>query len=541
MRTALIAFTPLLLAVAAPAIAQDTAPNPITQTYSVRAVAEPVKDVLTRLFEEAKVQYRIGDGVIGTVTLDAQGLSLADALDRVAKTSTPTVTIRREGDTYVVSQVTTILGEENVPEYFRARRISDADFDKKKEGQFFTFLPDFSSDPVYGNGTGARANIFWNGKKEDPRFRYTPYVAKLSLNAFVTDKDAQEFAASLDMPYFKNSRFRLKADLKISDNPNNIYFGITERTLGKLTLPDGRTFDKYTDFDKARSEVRPGGPGEAPLVTDSLSNRFREKEAMLNLKADYALGKGKLKLMGGYELQKLNYSTFTGRLNANGVPNGQSVLERDAQLGIAKGIEGGMVSILQQALIYDTRDFEPDPTKGLYLELANEYSSPTIGSDFSFDKLFAQARFYHKLPFGQRTVFAGRLATGNIFGRNAPFFEYQDQWSPDGSINSLGGSDSLRGYVANRYLARAVFFANAELRYRVGETKLLGQRFSLNVSPFLDLGTVRDNWFDINFKNMKVSYGTGIRIGWNQSTMISADFGFSKEGKQFFLGIGQQF
>lgn len=31
--------------------------------------------------------------------------------------------------------------------------------------------------------------------------------------------------------------------------------------------------------------------------------------------------------------------------------------------------------MIQNALIYDTRDFEPDPTKGGYFEITNEYSS----------------------------------------------------------------------------------------------------------------------------------------------------------------------
>ena len=521
---------------------------PLAPSFLLRAESGPVRDVLTKLFDEAKVAYRIEPSVGGTIKLEETRLPLDDALALVA-TLAP-IRVRKEGDLYVVERALTVQDEPGVPEYFKARRISDADFAKKKEGRFITFLPDISSDPVYGNGVGLRANLYWNGRRDDPRFRYTPYVAKLAFNAFVTDRDAQEFAASLDMPYFKNSRFRLKADLKVGENPNNIYFGITERTLGRLTLPDGRTFKKYDDFDSARDGIRDGGPGEAARVTDSLSNRFSEKEVMLNLKADYAIGDGKLKVLGGYEIQRLDYSTFSGRRTTGTepgtgkkirVPNGQSVLERDARRGIAKGVEGGLVSIIQQALIFDTRDFEPDPTKGVYFEIANELSVPAIGSDFTFDKLFVQARAYKKLPFGERTVLAGRVATGNIFGKNAPFFEYQDQWSPDGSVNSLGGSDSLRGYVANRYLARAVFIANAELRYRVGETKLLGQRFGLNVVPFVDLGTVRDHWTDFNFDRIKTSYGAGVRVAWNQSTIIAADFGFSPEGRQFFLGIGQQF
>jgi hypothetical protein len=42
------------------------------------------------------------------------------------------------------------------------------------------------------------------------------------------------------------------------------------------------------------------------FVTDALSNRFRETEYMLNLK-DYALGNGKWRVMGGYEIQNLSY------------------------------------------------------------------------------------------------------------------------------------------------------------------------------------------------------------------------------------------
>jgi hypothetical protein len=46
------------------------------------------------------------------------------------------------------------------------------------------------------------------------------------------------------------------------------------------------------------------------FVTDALSNRFRETEYMLNLKADYALGNGKWRVMGGYEIQNLSYKTL---------------------------------------------------------------------------------------------------------------------------------------------------------------------------------------------------------------------------------------
>jgi outer membrane protein assembly factor BamA len=365
--------------------------------------------------------------------------------------------------------------------FIKSKKMSKDDLAKKREGTFITGIPDFSSDPVTGFGFGIRSNVYWNGTRDNELFAYTPYLAKLKANAAYYTSNARELVLSLDVPYYKGTRWRFKVDVKAQQNPANLYFGLTEATLNPLRLPssqNGETFSTYSAYDDALKILRPGQPGEADFVTDALSNRFRETEYMLNLKADYALGNGKWRIMGGYEIQNLNYKTFEGE-EADAVdpvtgassqaPNGFSLLQRDFEEGKISGLEGGWVSILQTALIYDTRDFEPDPTKGFYFEIANEYSSNIIGSEFDFNKLFIQGRYYQKLPFGKRTVLASRIGIGNIFGSNAPFFEFQDQWSPDGSINALGGKQSLRGYRANRFLARSLWFANVELRYRFAE------------------------------------------------------------------------
>lgn len=436
--------------------------------------------------------------------------------------------------------------------FIKSKRMSEDDLAKKREGAFFTGIPDFSSDPVTGFGFGVRTNTYWNGNRDNPLFPYTPYLMKLTANAAYYTSNAREIVLKLDVPYYKGTRWRFKVDFKAQQNPANLYFGLTESTLGQLRLPsdENTTFSTYKEFDRARKTLRPGGVGEADFVTDALSNRFRETEYMLNLKADYALGKGKWRIMGGYEIQHLSYSTFEG-MNAEAIdpisgqnttaPNGISLLRRDFEDGLISGVDGGWVSIIQTALIFDTRDFEPDPTKGYYFEIANEYSSKYIGSQFDFDKLFIQGRAYQKIPVGKRTVLAGRFGVGNIFGNNAPFFEFQDQWSPEGSINALGGRQSLRGYRANRFLARSMWFTNVELRVRLAETQIGKQRFAFGVAPFFDAGTVRDRWQDLNFKNIKTSYGGGLRIAWNQSTVLSFDYGHSKEDRLFYFGIGQAF
>lgn len=454
---------------------------------------------------------------------------------------------------FILFSITIVKAQEKDSlSFIKSKRMSDADLEKKKEGTFITGIPDFSSDPVTGFGFGARTNIYWNGNRDNPLFPYTPYLMKLTANAAYYTSNARELILKLDVPYYKGTRWRFKVDFKAQQNPANLYFGLTESTLGQLRLPsdENTTFSTYAAFDKARKTLRPGEVGEADFVTDALSNRFRETEYMLNLKADYALGKGKWRIMGGYEIQHLSYATFEG-MEAEAIdpitgqtttaPNGISLLRRDFEDGLISGVDGGWVSIIQTALIFDTRDFEPDPTKGYYFEIANEYSSKYIGSQFDFDKLFIQGRAYQKIPVGKRTVLAGRFGVGNIFGNNAPFFEFQDQWSPEGSINALGGRQSLRGYRANRFLARSMWFTNVELRVRLAETKLGKQRFAFGIAPFFDAGTVRDRWQDLNFNNIKYSYGGGLRIAWNQSTILSFDYGHSKEDRLFYFGIGQAF
>ncbi len=454
---------------------------------------------------------------------------------------------------FILFSITIVKAQETDSlSFIKSKRMSDDDLAKKREGTFFTGIPDFSSDPVTGFGFGVRTNTYWNGNRDNPFFPYTPYLMKLTANAAYYTSNARELILNLDVPYYKGTRWRFKVDFKAQQNPAKLYFGLTESTLGQLRLPsdENTTFSTYREFDRARKTLRPGGVGEADFVTDALSNRFMETEYMLNLKADYALGNGKWRIMGGYEIQHLSYSTFEG-MQAEAIdpitgqnttaPNGISLLRRDFEDGLISGVDGGWVSIIQTTLIFDTRDFEPDPTKGYYFEIANEYSSKYIGSQFDFDKLFIQGRAYQKIPVGKRTVLAGRFGVGNIFGNNAPFFEFQDQWSPEGSINALGGRQSLRGYRDNRFLARSMWFTNVELRVRLAETQIGKQRFAVGVAPFFDAGTVRDRWQDLNFKNIKTSYGGGLRIAWNQSTVLSFDYGHSKEDRLFYFGIGQAF
>jgi hypothetical protein len=115
----------------------------------------------------------------------------------------------------------------------KEKQLSEEDLAVKKEGMYVTGVPDISSDPVNGFGVGLEGSLFFNGKKSDPFFKYTPYRAEIDLALFVTSKQQKEIMLTVDVPYILNTKWRLRGELAYEINPNLLYFGISE----KETIP----------------------------------------------------------------------------------------------------------------------------------------------------------------------------------------------------------------------------------------------------------------------------------------------------------------
>lgn len=115
------------------------------------------------------------------------------------------------------------------------KRLSDEDLKNKKEGVYITGIPDLSSDPINGFGYGGEGSLFFNGKKSDPFFAYTPYRAELDLALFNTTRNQRELMLTLDVPYIFNTKWRLRAEAGYEKNPNLLYFGNTASTLQSLS------------------------------------------------------------------------------------------------------------------------------------------------------------------------------------------------------------------------------------------------------------------------------------------------------------------
>jgi len=409
------------------------------------------------------------------------------------------------------------------------KRLSDEDLKNKKEGAYITGVPDISSDPVNGFGYGGEGSVFFNGKRSDPFFAYTAYRAELNITAFNTTRNQRELMLKMDIPYVFNTKWRLRLEAGYESNPNLLYFGNTEKSLGGLSyFPNNDsaaaplTNVAYSDYEK-----------NGLTGNNTFYNTYIKKEFILNVSGERSYFDGKLRALIGYEIASVDITTFPGNSDL------QSDFEQKKILGVGKNLVG----ILQTGLIYDTRDLETDPSQGIFAELTNELSLKALGSAYNFNKTFFHFNFYQNL-ISKKTkalVLAARIAAGYTDGA-APFFEYQDQWSSEGSIEGLGGAFTLRGYKQSRFMSRVMTFNNLELRWRFAQADLLKQHFAFSGVPFVDAGGVWDDLSRVgNFNNYRVSEGLGLRIAWNVNTILRFDYAISKEDRQFFFNLSHAF
>ncbi|MDZ4840138.1 MAG: DUF5982 domain-containing protein [Bacteroidota bacterium] len=411
----------------------------------------------------------------------------------------------------------------------KEKRMTDEDIANKPEGTYVTGVPDISSDPVNGFGYGVGGYLYFNGKKTDPFFNYTPYRAKIDIALFNTTKSQREIIAKLDVPYILNSKWRLRVEGGYESNPNLLYFGKTESTLNKLSY-----YDNIGAIPQLKSGVSYSEYSDNFLVGDNkLYHNYNKEEFILNISGERSLYEGKMRLLLGYELASVKIRTFQGN----------SLLQLDANAGQILGLGSSLIGLGQVGIIYDTRDLESDPSKGIFAELTNELSLKALGSSFNFNKTYGHISVYKNLiaKYPKRLVLAGRAGLGYT-AWDAPFFEYQDQWSSEGSVEGLGGSKTLRGYKQSRFLGRVMSINNLELRYRFAQLNFLKQHFAFSTLPFIDAGAVWDDFNTIkSFKNFRVSEGLGLRIAWNVNTILRFDYAVSQEDRQFFFSLAQMF
>lgn len=200
--------------------------------------------------------------------------------------------------------------------------------------------------------------------------------------------------------------------------------------------------------------------------------------------------------------------------------------------------------------VYDTRDFEQDPTDGVYSRTTVEIAGLT---DNEFLKFSTENNFYWELMDTFVLALSTDLDLAHAYG-SPGFLPLQERYFVGGA-RSIRGFDegsigesafiryrdpALRGF--RTFLGgEAAFVGSTEVRYPFSEI--------LQGVVFMDFGTVWPEIGDINPADFRVSTGAGIRVripGFNNA-LLRLDFGFpiidepTDETEFFHFGFSQAF
>ncbi len=269
--------------------------------------------------------------------------------------------------------------------------------------------------------------------------------------------------------------------------------------------------------------------------------------------------------MGPVDINKLN----KGKSEDKKLPDTTLLFDKYRDWGIISDseAEGGAIPSIKAGLIYDTRDNEPNPMKGIWTEALLFYVPKIAGNkEFTYAKLAITHRQYFTLiPRNLNIMY--RLGYQGTLGGKVPYFMQPymiTSFAKVTTTDGLGGAKSLRGVLRNRVVGDAVAFANFEARYKILRATLFGFNFYLGANLFADAGRVVkkidlppdlknrfgqgelfSNYFDPGSEEIHWSGGGGLQLVFDQNTVLNFEYGraFDKRDGEgsIYVGIGYLF
>lgn len=166
------------------------------------------------------------------------------------------------------------------------------------------------------------------------------------------------------------------------------------------------------------------------------------------------------------------------------------------------------------SIMYDSRDFLTNASKGVYLKLDQRFFPGFMGNKRSFS----------------RTEFFGdayqRLWKGAIlaYDLHALFNSSKTPWT---MLALMGGSYRMRGYYEGRYRDNNMIETQLELRQKVWRRN--------GVAVWVGGGNVFSSFDKFKWSQTLPNYGIGYRWEFKNRVNVRLDYGFGKNGQSGFI------
>jgi outer membrane protein assembly factor BamA len=407
--------------------------------------------------------------------------------------------------------------------------------DKVKTGWNFGALPAIAFDTDIGFKYGALVNLFYYGDGK----QYPKYLHSLYFEWNHTTKGSGLSQFTYDSEYLIPG-IRLSAEASYLTEQSLDFFGF-----------NGYNSNYNPDFEDENS-------------SEYISRMFYNMDRRLTrLKADF---QGKITgkefrwfagieynhaKMGTVDIKKLN----KGKDEEDMLPDTALLFDRYVQWGIIPEDQayGGHTTLVKAGLVYDTRDIEANPMKGIWTDVQLLMAPGFLGNgDLAYTRLAVTHRQYFTIA-PQVLSLAYRLSWQTKLSGTMPYYmlPFVYNTAPALTRDGLGGAKTIRGLMRNRVVGDGFVYGNVELRWKFLRTIVFNQNLYLALSGFLDGGMVTDK-YDVDQTNVpeadKALYfngdeklhlgaGGGLHIVMNQNFIIAVDYGRSLDPQDGISGV----
>lgn len=418
--------------------------------------------------------------------------------------------------------------------------------EKIKKGWTFGALPVVAYDADQGFQYGVLGQVFNYGDGSTyPEYKHTIYA---EVSRFTKGSGVNQL--------FYDSKYLIPGNIRITAEVSYL----TERSLD---------FYGFNGYEAAYH------PGFADQDAEDYISRvyYKHERNILRLMADFQgpiLG-NKLRWLAGINFFGIDVATVDidrmnkGKKESKQLPDTSLLYDQYVQYGLIGEDEkdGNNTLLVKAGIIYDTRDNEAAPNRGIWSEAMLIAAPEFLGNrPYAFTKLAVTHRQYFTMV-RDYLVLAYRLAYQGTIAGKAPFYiqpylytSFSLTTKPDG----LGGARTLRGVLRNRVVGDGIAFGNIELRYKFLKTFLFKQNFYLGLLGFFDAGMVVQDqpvdktlipeveqqvYFDKGNDALHMTTGLGLRAALNENFIVSVDYGFALDRRDgssgLYIGIAHVF
>ena len=213
---------------------------------------------------------------------------------------------------------------------------------------------------------------------------------------------------------------------------------------------------------------------------------------------------------------------FVGPGRDGAFPTTQQLFDETRVPGLARQPDFLHLTVLG---LLDGRDEPGNPHSGAVLALSASRFDDRGGDAYEFDRLGADARAFLPLGSPQRVLALRALVSADrpAEGSRVPFYLQE----------TLGGSHTLRGYRSFRFRGEKLLLFQAEYRWEAAP--------AVELAAFADGGRVASHLADWSLRDLRTSYGLGLRIKTHDRVVLRFDVGHSSEETRLLLRVGESF